>query len=82
MNRDKVIEQPGDATRAKPRRWAIRMRRDRLVAGLARGLGRHWGIPAAYVRAAFVVATFAAGAGIVAYVIGWGLTLERDEEAE
>ena len=52
---------------------------DRLVAGLAAGLARHWGIPLPYIRAGFVVAAFAGGAGIVAYLIGWALTLERQE---
>ena len=61
------------------RRWAVRRSDDRLVAGLAAGLARHWGIPLPYVRAGFVVAAFAGGAGIVAYLIGWALTFERLE---
>lgn len=63
-------------------RWAVRRRRDRLIAGLASGLGDYWGVPAAYVRAGFVVASLAAGAGIAAYLLGWALTLERDDDTE
>ena len=81
MDQDALTEEHQAWEKAKTRRWAVRLRHDRLVGGLASGLGRHWGIPVAYVRAAFVVAAFAAGAGVVAYLIGWALTLERDEEA-
>ena len=81
MDQDVVTQEPQASEKPRTRRWAVRLRHDRLVGGLASGLGRHWGIPVAYVRAAFVVAAFAAGAGAVAYLIGWALTLERDEEA-
>ncbi len=74
---DKQLE----ATESRSKRWAVRRREDRLVAGLAGGLADHWSIPVAYVRAAFVVASFAAGAGIVLYMIGWVFTLDRDENA-
>ena len=70
-----------DAEPTRRRRWAVRRRNDRLVSGLASGLGHHWGIPAAYVRAAFVVAAFASGVGLGAYVAGSIFTLDRDEDA-
>ena len=82
MDTEAITSEPIDPPKPRARRWAVRRRGDRLVAGLASGLGDHWGIPVAYVRAAFVVATFAGGAGIVAYMIGWALTLERDDAAE
>ena len=65
----------------RSKRWAVRRREDRLVAGLAGGLADHWGIPVPFVRAAFVVAAFAAGAGIALYMIGWVFTLEREPDA-
>lgn len=82
MDTDTTIQDRNDPTTGRTRRWAVRRSGDRLVAGLASGLGDHWGIPDAYVRAAFVVATLAGGAGIVAYTIGWALTLERDDTTE
>ena len=69
-----------DNPKQRTRRWAVRRRRDRLVAGLASGLADHWGIPVPYVRAGFVVAAFAGGAGIAVYVIGWIFTLDRQDD--
>jgi signal transduction histidine kinase len=82
MVTDLLTQDQQDEHKSRARRWAVRRRSNRLVAGLASGLGDHWGIPVAYVRAAFVVAFFAAGTGIVLYMVGWALTLERDEHAE
>ncbi len=82
MDTDTTIQDRNDPSTGRTRRWAVRRSGDRLIAGLASGLGDHWGVPAAYVRAAFVVATLAGGAGIVAYTIGWALTLESDSTTE
>jgi signal transduction histidine kinase/phage shock protein PspC (stress-responsive transcriptional regulator) len=82
MQTDIAPDDHAEPARTRSRRWAVRRRRDRLVAGLASGLGDHWGIPVAYVRAAFVVAALSGGVGIAAYMVGWALTLERDEDAE
>lgn len=59
-------------------RWTgvSRSRSDRLVTGLSAGVALRLGIGAPYVRAAFVVLTFAGGVGIVAYLVGWALTPE------
>lgn len=61
-----------DAERAPttPRRL-FRSREDRMVAGVAGGLGDHLGIDPVLVRIVFVVLAFAGGSGILAYVIAW-----------
>jgi len=50
---------------------------NRVLAGVAGGLGSRTGIEPDLIRAAFVVLTFAGGVGAVLYAIGW--TLGRDE---
>lgn len=64
---------------ARLRRELVRSETDRVVSGLAGGLAARIGIPSVYVRAGFIVATLAGGAGIAAYLFGWALTL--DDEA-
>lgn len=48
-----------------------RSRIDRVVAGVAGGLGRYIGIDPILLRIAFVVLTFAGGSGVLLYLIGW-----------
>ena len=44
-----------------------------IVSGLAAGLGDAIGVEASYVRAGFVVLSFAGGVGVLAYLLGWVL---------
>ena len=44
---------------------------DKVVAGVAGGLGRYLGIDPVILRIAFVVLTLAGLAGILVYIIGW-----------
>src|SRR5262245_33512679 len=54
--------------------WRIeRSRSDRILAGVAGGLAERLGVDAVIVRLAFVVLSFAAGAGVIAYVVCWAL---------
>lgn len=53
---------------------------DRYVAGVAGGLGRHFGIDPAIVRVVFVVLAFFGGASIPAYVACWLLVPEDGHE--
>jgi len=48
-----------------------RSRSDRVVAGVAGGIGRHLGIDTNIVRAGFVVLSLALGFGIVVYLLTW-----------
>lgn len=53
---------------------------DRVVAGVAGGVADQLGVQAGYVRAAFVVAAFLWGLGIVVYVALWMATFERVDD--
>ncbi len=48
-----------------------RSKTDRVVAGVAGGLGRYLGIDPVILRVAFVVLTLAGLAGVLVYIIGW-----------
>jgi phage shock protein C len=48
-----------------------RSRDDRMVAGVAGGLGRHLGIDPVILRIVFVVLALAGGGGVLAYVLAW-----------
>jgi phage shock protein PspC (stress-responsive transcriptional regulator) len=59
-------QDPGPA--APPPRRLTRSSSDRIIGGVAGGLGRHLGVDPILVRVAFVVLTFAGGAGVLAYL--------------
>ncbi|HJP75286.1 MAG TPA: PspC domain-containing protein [Pseudonocardiaceae bacterium] len=63
--------------------WANRPRRPRngrVIAGVAAGIGRRYGIDPILIRIVLAVATFAGGAGVVFYLLGWLLLpAEQDE---
>lgn len=61
----------GDGTVPPPPGRPVRRSGDRVVAGVAAGLGRHFGIDPVLVRVLFVVTAFAAGFGALAYVVLW-----------
>ena len=44
---------------------------DKVVSGLAGGLGRYFGIDPVVFRIAFVVLTLAGGSGSLLYLVGW-----------
>ncbi len=48
-----------------------RSRTDRLVAGVAGGLGHRFGVPVVGVRLAFGVLAFVGGIGVVLYIVAW-----------
>ncbi len=49
---------------------------DRVISGLAAGIGRRLGIETVFIRAAFVALTFVWGLGVVLYVAGWAATID------
>lgn len=49
----------------------VRPRDDRVIAGVASGLARRFGIEPAWIRIGFVVASFFGGLGVLMYLIGW-----------
>ena len=56
---------------AAERRTLCRSSTDKVVAGVAGGIGAYFGIDAVIVRIAFIVLTFLGGAGPFLYLIGW-----------
>lgn len=55
---------------------------DRVFAGVAGGLADRFGLPAAYVRAGFVITAVLWGLGLVVYVSLWIATFERTADRE
>jgi signal transduction histidine kinase len=55
---------------------------DRVVAGLAAGIGRRLGIETVFIRAAFAVLSFVWGLGIVLYLAGWAATLDSVSDSD
>ncbi|MGH2445462.1 MAG: ATP-binding protein [Candidatus Limnocylindria bacterium] len=58
-----------------------RSRSDRVVAGVASGIGRHLGVDANIVRAGFIGLSFALGFGIIVYLLTWLLAPLEEETA-
>jgi signal transduction histidine kinase/phage shock protein PspC (stress-responsive transcriptional regulator) len=66
----------------QPARWAIvRSRRNRVLLGVAGGLGERLGVDPALVRVAFAVLAIAGGSGVVLYLLAWGVSVEPDDQA-
>ncbi len=55
------------------RHWLVRSSDDRVATGLAGGIAARLGVPAPYVRAAFVTLTATGGFGVVVYLAGSAL---------
>lgn len=53
---------------------------NRMIAGVAAGIARHWNLDVALVRAGFVVTTIFGGFGAVAYLVAWLLLPGAGEE--
>ncbi len=66
-----------DGAEAK-RRTLCRSSTDRVLAGVAGGIGAYFGIDSVIVRIGFVVLTFLGGAGPFLYLVGW-LALPRED---
>lgn len=59
-----------------------RSRSDRIVGGVAAGVGQHLGIDPITVRVAFGLLSFALGFGVVVYLLIWMLAPEEPIDAE
>ena len=75
--------EPGVAVEdaATVRRPLCRSSTDRLIAGVAGGIGAYFGIDAVIVRIAFIVLTFLGGAGPFLYLIGWLALPKQDSRS-
>lgn len=68
------VTDPGTNPNPGPHQDLDRLRRsttDRYVAGVAGGLGRHFGIDPTVIRVLLVVLTFFGGAGVLIYGVCW-----------
>ena len=71
MNADRIFSNVEDTAKDF---WASRPRRalrGRMIAGVAAGIGRRYGVDPVLVRVVFVVSTLFGGAGILFYLAGW-----------
>ena len=80
-----AAEPPGDIAKSHDaadsgaeRRFLRRSAADRMIAGVAGGIGAYFGIDPVIVRVGFIVLTFLGGAGPFLYLLGW-LALPREE---
>ncbi len=60
---------PIGSMRSQPIRRLYRLRNDRVIAGVASGLGAHLEVDPIWIRLAFVVLAFAGGLGIILYFV-------------
>jgi phage shock protein PspC (stress-responsive transcriptional regulator) len=73
----------GQQSRPRPRQDLDGLRRstdDQYIAGVAGGLGRHFGIDPTIVRVLLVVLTFFGGAGVLIYGVCWLFVPEEGSE--
>lgn len=68
--------QGGDWWARRPRRSAT----DRKIAGVAGGIGRHFGIDPVLIRVAFAVLALFGGSGVLLYSLGWLLLAADGDE--
>jgi signal transduction histidine kinase/phage shock protein PspC (stress-responsive transcriptional regulator) len=79
---------PAGGVRGTPRgspdgaSWAIiRSRDNRVLLGVAGGLGERLGVDPILVRIAFAVLAVAGGSGVLLYLVAWGISVEREAAA-
>ncbi len=72
----------GGARHAAASSWRIvRSPTDRILTGTAGGLAERLGVDSVIIRLAFVVLSFAAGAGVIAYLVCWALGTDAAPDA-
>jgi phage shock protein C len=55
----------------------FRSRKDRIIGGVCGGLGNYMNIDPVFIRVIWAVLFFAAGAGLLAYIITWIIVPEE-----
>jgi signal transduction histidine kinase len=58
----------------------VRSRDNRVLLGVAGGLGERLGVDPVLIRVAFAVLAFSGGAGVILYLFAWGLSVEPERE--
>ncbi len=78
MNDTTTTYRPPDTSQ----RRLERARDDRVVAGVAAGIAKHYDVGVGWVRLGFVVTSLFGGAGVLLYLLGWlGLPEEGEEHS-
>ena len=49
-----------------------------MIGGVCAGIARYFEVDATLVRVAWVILAFIGGAGVLAYLVSWGLIPEED----
>ena len=62
----------------QPTKLLRRSKTDRIIGGVAGGLGSYTNIAPAIVRLGWAVFTLLGGAGIVAYLLAWAIIPDQD----
>lgn len=62
---------------AKNPKRLYRSRKERMIAGVCGGIAEYFNVDPTIVRLAWILLTFAGGAGIVAYIIAWIIVPEE-----
>ena len=73
------IDEPAAAPR--PRHRLVRSARDRVISGVAGGIGERLGVDPTVVRLAFVALSLAAGIGVLAYLVAVLVSVEPEQGA-
>jgi phage shock protein PspC (stress-responsive transcriptional regulator) len=68
---DPTVETTAQDTQTPVTRRLTRRTDDKMIAGVASGLGHYFGVDPVVFRIGFVVAVFAGGAGLLAYLLAW-----------
>jgi signal transduction histidine kinase len=58
----------------------VRSRDNRVLLGVAGGLGERLGVDPVLIRVAFAVLAIAGGSGVVLYLLAWAVSVEPDDE--
>jgi signal transduction histidine kinase len=75
------VRSGGGELAGAPRPRLERSRSDRVIAGVAAGIGHHLGIEPFFVRFAFVALSLALGFGVVVYLLAWLLAPQEAVDA-
>lgn len=76
-DRDPGATETGADQPTGPAPKLTRSKSDRVIGGVAGGLGRYFGVDPVWFRLGFVVFTLAGGSGILAYLIAWVIIPEE-----
>lgn len=57
----------------------FRIRKNKMIGGVAAGLSEYFDVDVVFIRLFFVLATFFGGAGVISYFVLWIITPEKED---